>query len=99
MSFTISEYIKMTAVPPGSLILVTGANGFIGSHTTDLLLQRGFRVRAAIRSIAKGGWLQAYADQTYGDGQLELVIINNMAAPGAYDSAIRGLCILSIIRP
>ena len=32
--------------------LVTGANGFIGSHLSDLLLRRGYRVRALVRKTS-----------------------------------------------
>ena len=31
------------------LVLVTGANGFIGSHLTEALLDRGYRVRCMVR--------------------------------------------------
>ncbi|MGB7214892.1 MAG: NmrA family NAD(P)-binding protein, partial [Gammaproteobacteria bacterium] len=35
------------------LVLVTGASGFLGAHTTLALLRAGFRVRAAVRDVAK----------------------------------------------
>jgi nucleoside-diphosphate-sugar epimerase len=35
-------------------ILVTGATGFIGAHVVDQLLERGFKVRAAVRNREKG---------------------------------------------
>jgi len=35
------------------LVLLTGANGFLGSHTTLALLRAGFRVRASVRDVAK----------------------------------------------
>jgi NAD dependent epimerase/dehydratase len=40
-------------------VLVTGAGGFIGSHLTEALLRRGFRVRALVhyRSRQAAGWL------------------------------------------
>lgn len=35
--------------PPGSVVAVTGANGFIGSHIVKQLLAKGYRVRAVVR--------------------------------------------------
>lgn len=42
------------------LVLVTGADGFIGSHLTDLLLERGYKVRALSQynSFNYWGWLE-----------------------------------------
>lgn len=41
-------------------VLVTGADGFIGSHLTELLLQRGYAVRALAQynSFNYWGWLE-----------------------------------------
>lgn len=41
-------------------VLVTGADGFIGSHLTELLLERGYRVRALSQynSFNNWGWLE-----------------------------------------
>lgn len=40
-------------------VLITGAGGFIGSHLTQMLLERGYRVRALVRytSHRSVGWL------------------------------------------
>ena len=46
-------------------ILVTGADGFIGSHLTEALVRAGHRVRAFVmyNSFNSRGWLdQAPAD-------------------------------------
>lgn len=40
-------------VLPGSLILVTGASGYIGGRLVTLLLERGYRVRCLVRTPAK----------------------------------------------
>ena len=44
-------------------ILITGADGFIGSHLTELLLSRGYKVRALAQynSFNKWGWLDNIA--------------------------------------
>ncbi|HEY0255995.1 MAG TPA: SDR family oxidoreductase [Candidatus Methylacidiphilales bacterium] len=36
-------------VPPGNLILVMGANGYVGARLIPLLLQSGYRVRCLVR--------------------------------------------------
>jgi NAD dependent epimerase/dehydratase len=42
-----------------STVLVTGADGFIGSHLTEALVQRGYKVRAFVlyNSFGSWGWL------------------------------------------
>ncbi len=43
-------------------ILVTGADGFIGSHLTEELVRRGYRVRAFVfyNSFGSWGWLDTF---------------------------------------
>ena len=42
-----------------SKILITGADGFIGSHLTEMLVKKGFQVRALVQynSFGNYGWL------------------------------------------
>lgn len=40
------------------LVLVTGANGFIGSHLTEALLARGYRVRCMVRPSSDLAYIQ-----------------------------------------
>lgn len=56
----------MAPVKEGSLVAVTGASGFIGSHCVRALLSHGFRVRAVVRDAAndeKTAFLRAIAQE------------------------------------
>lgn len=77
-------------IAPGSLIVVTGANGFIASHVVDQLLQAGFRVRGTVRSAKRGGWTVDYFKGKYGAGKFELIEVPEMGDPGAFDEAVKG---------
>lgn len=50
----------MTSSQSKQTVLVTGADGFIGSHLTELLLEKGYRVRALSQynSFNHWGWLE-----------------------------------------
>jgi len=88
---TISASTDMSAViPQGSLVLVTGANGFIGSHVVDQLLQAGYKVRGTVRTESKGTWVKEHFDAKYGAGKLELAVVPDMSAKSAYDDAVKG---------
>ena len=56
-----------------SRVLVTGGAGFIGSHTVDLLLERGYRVRILdnlqqrVHPNGKPGWIPREAEFIHGD--------------------------------
>lgn len=80
----------MSPIPVGSLVLVTGANGFIASHVVDQLLKKGYKVRGTVRTLEKGGWIQDYADKTYGPGEMGLVVVPDFGMPKAYDEAVQG---------
>ena len=76
---------------PDSLVLVTGANGFIGSHIADQLIQAGYRVRGTARDVSKTSWLKDLFDKRYGLGRFESAVVEDMAKPGAYDEACKGV--------
>ncbi|CEJ93158.1 hypothetical protein VHEMI08768 [[Torrubiella] hemipterigena] len=61
--FTNAEHV----LEPGSLILVTGTTGFIGSHISDKLLEAGYRVRGLTRDADKNAWIAEVFQAKYGD--------------------------------
>ncbi|KGO75977.1 NAD-dependent epimerase/dehydratase [Penicillium italicum] len=62
-------------LPRGSRILVTGANGFIGSNVVHSLLELGFRVRGTVRSPKP--WLDEMFRERFGRDSYESVILAN----------------------
>jgi len=79
----------MPVIAPGSKVLVTGANGFAAIHIVDVLLKRGYSVRATVRSESKGTYLKKIFGK-YGD-KLELVVVPDITKDDAFDSVIGGL--------
>lgn len=82
--------ISSPAIPYGSLIVVSGVNGFIGSHVADQTLAAGFRVRGTTRSLRRNAWVQEYFKNKYGSEVFELVEVPDMTVDGAFDSALKG---------
>ncbi|OJD36593.1 aldehyde reductase [Diplodia corticola] len=79
------------AIPKGSTVLVTGANGLIGSQVADKLLKIGYKVRGTVRDTKKNAWMSELFDERYGKGKFELVSVPDMAAEGAFDEAKKGV--------
>ncbi|KAI8221507.1 Aldehyde reductase 2 [Colletotrichum sp. SAR 10_86] len=77
----------LTALPKGSLILVTGANGYIGAHVIDNLLKLGYHVRGTVR--AEKPWLKELFDK-YGEGVFEQVIVPHLEDEEALGHAMAG---------
>ncbi|KAI1818656.1 hypothetical protein GGS20DRAFT_528129 [Poronia punctata] len=80
-------------IPPNSLILVTGANGLIGSWVVSKLLEAGYRVRGTVRSITKSSWMIPFfnQDQDQDQDRFELVQVSDFGAPNAWDGAVKGV--------
>ena len=82
--------IEDPAVPYGSLIVVTGASGFIGSYVVDQALSAGYKVRGTTRRRKKSAWLAEYFDEKHGSGLFELIEVPEMAEEGAFDEVVKG---------
>ncbi|KAJ5607047.1 NAD-dependent epimerase/dehydratase [Penicillium hordei] len=78
-------------LPSGSTVLVTGITGYIGSHVADQLLQAGFKVRGTVRNIEKAAGLLKHWESNFGTEQVELVVVQNISEPGAFDEAVKGV--------
>ncbi|OIW34670.1 NAD(P)-binding protein [Coniochaeta ligniaria NRRL 30616] len=85
--------IKLTnpIIPPGSLILVTGANGLIASHIVDVLLAAGYSVRGTVRNLTKSSWMTPLFESRHGPGRFELIQVADLAEPGIWPPAVDGV--------
>jgi len=72
-----------------STVLVTGADGFIGSHLTEALVRKGFKVRAFVyyNSFNSWGWLDQSPDEI--KGQFE-VFPGDIRDPHGVKEAMKG---------
>ncbi|KAK5654695.1 hypothetical protein OQA88_7019 [Cercophora sp. LCS_1] len=81
-----------TSIPTGSAVLVTGASGFLASHISLQLLDRGFKVRGAVRDPTQSTWLLEGRFKSYADtGAIGLVSVPHLGVDGAYDEAVKGV--------
>jgi NAD dependent epimerase/dehydratase len=79
----------MKSTSSHSTVLITGADGFIGSHLTEALVRKGYKVRAFVyyNSFNSWGWL----DQCSSDvrGQFE-VFAGDIRDPHGVKQAMKG---------
>ncbi|KAM0425863.1 hypothetical protein ACHAPT_008801 [Fusarium lateritium] len=80
-----------TVVPPQGLVLVTGVNGFIGSHIANHLLSLGYRVRGTVRSADKAAWITEVMDERNSSGHFEVVLVPDVTAAGAWSKAVQNV--------
>ncbi len=75
---------------PRDTVLVTGGSGFVASHLVDQLLERGYAVRASVRSLANPAKVDPLRRLgSSRKGTLELFEAD-LLTPGAFDEAAQG---------
>jgi hypothetical protein len=85
---------------PNSRILVTGANGYIGSTVVDVLLEQGYhyRVRGTVRSPKP--WLDELSTSKYGAGRCETVVLPRLDVQEDFERVLEDvLGVIHVLRP
>lgn len=83
--------LEGAVLPQGSWILVTGANGFVGSHVADQFLKHGYKIRGTVRDAKKNAWVSRYFEGKYGNGRFELVELQDLTDLEAVKKALAGM--------
>lgn len=73
----------------GKTLLVTGLNGFVGAVLGKYILSKGYKLRGTVRRLESIDDIIKGPLATYKD-RVEIVLIPNMATPGAFDEAVIG---------
>jgi nucleoside-diphosphate-sugar epimerase len=84
-------------IPLDSIVLVTGANGLIASWVAEKFLEAGYRVRGTVRSVSRCSWMEPFFADRHGPGRFEIVELSDYAAPGAWDSVIKGVASIAAV--
>jgi nucleoside-diphosphate-sugar epimerase len=83
--------LKTPLIPIGSTVLVTGANGLIGSHVVDQFIFAGYKVRGTVRDVKRNDWMKDFFAKRHGEGKFELIQVEDMSVPGCFDEAVKGV--------
>ncbi|GAB1198518.1 hypothetical protein APSETT444_007841 [Aspergillus pseudonomiae] len=76
-------------IPKDAWMLVTGANGYIGSTVVNTLLELGYKVRGTVR--APKPWLDEFFVSKYGNGRYESVVVPRLDDVGELEKAFQGI--------
>jgi nucleoside-diphosphate-sugar epimerase len=76
------------ALPQGSLILVTGSSGYIGSHVVNEALAAGYKVRGTARSEEKAEHTKKIFNN---NPHYSTAIVADFQHEGVFDEAVKGV--------
>ncbi|KAK0613194.1 hypothetical protein B0T14DRAFT_498746 [Immersiella caudata] len=83
------------AVPKGSLILITGVNGYLASELALQLLTLGYRVRGTVRSLSKANFLTTDVLKShYTSGAFTVITVPTLDGPNAFSEAVKDVSII-----
>lgn len=86
-----ARQVENPLLPPGSLILVTAGNGYVGSHIVDQCLAYGYAVRTTVRSLERSAWMKQVFSSRHPNSQFDVVEVANLSEPGCFDAALKGV--------
>jgi len=76
----------------GDLILLTGATGLVGFAVLRAALDKGYKIRAAVRSEEKAEIVRSNPTlKGFDENQLSFAIVPDILPEGAFDSAAQGV--------
>ncbi|KAL6808452.1 putative NAD dependent epimerase/dehydratase [Trichoderma sp. SZMC 28015] len=81
-------------VPKGSWVLVTGVNGFVGTHVAKQFLEHGYKVRGTVRDVSLYPWLANDLFKTYAQSGDFEVVAADLEADNAFEEAVKGVQII-----
>lgn len=76
-----------SALPRGSLILVTGASGYIASNFVIEALEAGYKIRGNARSVDKA----ERTKKIFSSPNYDAIVVPEMEPEGAFDEAVIGV--------
>ncbi|KAK3717196.1 hypothetical protein LTR37_005905 [Vermiconidia calcicola] len=78
---------EIRAIPQGSLILVTGATGFIGAHIVNEALKAGYKVRGTSRSEERAEYTKEVFKH---HPSYSTAVVSGFEQDGIFDNVVKG---------
>jgi len=77
--------------PNAQLVLVSGITGFVAAEVALAFLREGFNVRGTARDQQKAEAFLEFYPEHRNSGRLQIAIVPDIIAPGAFDDAVKGV--------